>query len=278
MASNDEKKKYWILIRRTLAMIVAILLSIGSLSKISNRQTKQDQLEQELIEIEGKLANYFIYNHSNKENLKNENFSRLKDEQEDIKLELLEIGYDITEGEITNYDLAKKSIKEQIWEIQDRYDPINYKISENLNSLSYKIYDQLQDISKEIDSNSESNIIELEIMDNFIQILDDFNQKFNDYDVYLNEEIKEYLELIDQQDNNLLLILNFLSKVQIGSFSNEALLGILLVSCGIIGSGVSAMRSRESTVQETSLILGAAVGFISLLVVKSGSGIFLMSN
>ena len=38
------------------------------------------------------------------------------------------------------------------------------------------------------------------------------------------------------------------------------------------------MRSRESTVQETSLILGAAVGFISLLVVKSGSGFFLMTN
>ena len=72
--------------------------------------------------------------------------------------------------------------------------------------------------------------------------------------------------------------ISLLSVVSLSFFSNEALLGILLVSCGIIGSGVSAMRSRESTVQETSLILGAAVGFISLLVVKSGSGIFLMSN
>ena len=38
------------------------------------------------------------------------------------------------------------------------------------------------------------------------------------------------------------------------------------------------MRSRESTGQEISLVLGAAVVFISLLFVKSGSGIFLMSN
>ena len=60
MASNDENKRYLILIRLILVIIVAILLSIGSLSRISNHQTEQDQLEQELSDLEGKLVNYFI--------------------------------------------------------------------------------------------------------------------------------------------------------------------------------------------------------------------------
>ena len=187
MASNNEKK-YWILIRLILAMIVAIFLSIGSLTKISNRQTQQDQFEQELIEIEGKLANYLITS-SELGKLDPENLDIMKRDQEWIKKKLEEIGDEISKGKPS--------------------------------------------------------------------------------------EFNEYKDLRDENEINWSSIFDSLvSIVFLDFFSNEALLGILLVSCGIIGSGVSAMRSRESTVQETSLILGAAVGFISLLFVKSGSGFF----
>lgn len=84
MASNDEKKRYWIQIRHTLAIMVAILFSISSLILIFNRQTKQDQLEQELSELEGKLANYFITS-SELGKLGSENLDIMKRDQEWIK-------------------------------------------------------------------------------------------------------------------------------------------------------------------------------------------------
>ena len=209
MASNDENKKYRIQIRLTFAMFVTILLSICSLSRISNRQTKQDQLEQELIEIERNLANYLITSIEGSDNANSYN-----------GMEALS------------------------------------------NSYTEIIISEMNDDRKKIKG-------DLETIGNVIMKGVDIDKYDEDPSSYAYDDVIDWVGFIVILSSNT-LFLDF--------FSNEALLGILLVSCGIIGSGVSAMRSRESTVKEISLVLGAAVGFISLLVVKSGSGIFLMSN
>ena len=108
-------------------MMVAILLSIGSLSKISNRQTEQDQLEQELSEIEGKLTNYFITSieggdlanaYNNTETSSNSYTKRIISEMKD---NLVDIGNEISQGKPSYYDLKREILIEKIWKIQEEH-------------------------------------------------------------------------------------------------------------------------------------------------------------
>ena len=69
----------------------------------------------------------------------------------------------------------------------------------------------------------------------------------------------------------------YLRFLSMSVFSNDALLGMLLVSCGIIGSVVSTLRDGKYRASK-AVILGGSVGFIALLGVKSGSDVFLMTN
>lgn len=61
------------------------------------------------------------------------------------------------------------------------------------------------------------------------------------------------------------------------ALSTEALLGLLLISCGITGSIMSSMRDGKGYAAK-SIILGASVGFVALLGVKSGSTLFIIAN
>lgn len=60
-------------------------------------------------------------------------------------------------------------------------------------------------------------------------------------------------------------------------FSSDTLLGLLLVSCGIIGAIMSSFRDGMSNFVKT-LVLGSAVGFVSMLAVKGGTTIFIMEK
>ena len=59
-------------------------------------------------------------------------------------------------------------------------------------------------------------------------------------------------------------------------FSNNTLLGILLISCGVLGSIMSTMRNARGHASK-AVVLGATVGFITLLGVKGGATVFIMS-
>lgn len=60
-------------------------------------------------------------------------------------------------------------------------------------------------------------------------------------------------------------------------FSTETLLGLLLITCGILGSVMSTMRDGKGSAAK-SVVLGASVGFVALLGVKSGSTLFILTN
>jgi hypothetical protein len=59
--------------------------------------------------------------------------------------------------------------------------------------------------------------------------------------------------------------------------STETLLGILLISCGILGSIMSTMRDGKGRPSK-AIVLGASVGFVALLGVKGGSTLFILST
>lgn len=59
--------------------------------------------------------------------------------------------------------------------------------------------------------------------------------------------------------------------------STEMLLGILLISCGVLGSIMSTMRDGHGNPFKT-IILGASVGFVALLGVKGGSTLFILTS
>ncbi len=59
--------------------------------------------------------------------------------------------------------------------------------------------------------------------------------------------------------------------------STEALLGLLLISCGVLGSIMSALREEGGSVSKP-ITLGASVGFVALLGVKSGSTLFILNT
>tara|TARA_Y100001949_G_C15955588_1_gene316803 strand:+ start:76 stop:831 length:756 start_codon:yes stop_codon:yes gene_type:complete len=61
------------------------------------------------------------------------------------------------------------------------------------------------------------------------------------------------------------------------SLSTETLLGLLLITCGILGSVMSTMRDGKGSAAK-SIVLGASVGFVALLGVKSGSTLFILTN
>ena len=59
--------------------------------------------------------------------------------------------------------------------------------------------------------------------------------------------------------------------------SSNVLLGILLITCGMLGALVTTLRNDEKGILK-SISLGGAIGFISLLAIKGGSTMFLISN
>ena len=59
--------------------------------------------------------------------------------------------------------------------------------------------------------------------------------------------------------------------------SSDMLLGLLLISCGILGSVMSTMRDGAGRVSKP-IILGASVGFVALLGVKGGATVFILSS
>jgi hypothetical protein len=60
-------------------------------------------------------------------------------------------------------------------------------------------------------------------------------------------------------------------------FSSDGLLSILLIACGIIGAVTSALRDHAESIGRI-MVLGATVGFVTLLGVKGGSTIFILTN
>ena len=61
------------------------------------------------------------------------------------------------------------------------------------------------------------------------------------------------------------------------ALSSDMLIGLLLISCGILGSIMSTMRDGKGRVSKV-IILGASVGFVALLGVKGGTTVFILSN
>ncbi len=68
-----------------------------------------------------------------------------------------------------------------------------------------------------------------------------------------------------------------LDGYSLDNLSTDMLLGILLISSGILGSIMSTMRDGYGKVSKT-IVLGASVGFVALLGVKGGATIFIMTN
>jgi len=68
-----------------------------------------------------------------------------------------------------------------------------------------------------------------------------------------------------------------IDRFSLSSRSSNSLLGILLISCGILGSVMSTMRDGRGEASKT-VVLGASVGFVALLSVKGGSALFIMTS
>ncbi|EII3117801.1 hypothetical protein P0I90_004672 [Vibrio parahaemolyticus] len=69
----------------------------------------------------------------------------------------------------------------------------------------------------------------------------------------------------------------FITHMPFRYISTEALLGLLLISCGVLGSIMSALREQGGAVSKP-VVLGASVGFVALLGVKSGSTLFILTS
>lgn len=69
----------------------------------------------------------------------------------------------------------------------------------------------------------------------------------------------------------------FLSMLSLEYLSSDMLLGILLITSGILGSIMSTMRHGYERVSKT-IVLGGSVGFVALLGVKGGSTLFIMTS
>lgn len=69
----------------------------------------------------------------------------------------------------------------------------------------------------------------------------------------------------------------YFDRYSLKSLSSDMLLGILLVSCGILGSIMSTMRDGKGNASK-AIVLGASVGFVVLLGVKGGTTVFILST
>jgi len=109
-------------------------------------------------------------------------------------------------------------------------------------------------------------------------IIDPSNIKTNYLELSKNislakQEISGGREEINK-DYELYYLINVFS---LSSLASNTLLGILLISCGVLGSVMSTMRDGKGEVSKT-VVLGASVGFVALLGVKGGSTIFIMTS
>lgn len=84
-----------------------------------------------------------------------------------------------------------------------------------------------------------------------------------------------YQKTIFEKYDNTKSIIELL--ITLKYFSSDTLLGILLISCGIIGAITSAIRENKKQLGRI-IILGASVGFVTLLGIKGGSTIFILNN
>ncbi len=94
--------------------------------------------------------------------------------------------------------------------------------------------------------------------------------KLNEDVASTKAEISDGLPLFDQAGSGII-------HMPFRYISTEALLGMLLISCGVLGSIMSTLRDEGSAVSKP-IVLGASVGFVALLGVKSGSTLFILTN